>query len=169
VEYAETIPFPATPVPRVWRGNLRVVCAAWGGVLAAAIPGIALDLPALLAVLIGVAVSGVILALPNARWRRADVAIELRDGELRITQGPRTRRIRASGIRRVSVLEPAGGIRQPVGYGPVFGKGLRWTFEVPDPSLGVVRIDRGRDGFDLDVATARPDALVEALAADLGR
>jgi hypothetical protein len=27
----------------------------------------------------------------------------------------------------------------------------------------VVRIDRGRDGLDIDVATARPDELVSAL------
>ena len=98
-----------------------------------------------------------------------DVAIELSDGELRLSQGSRTRRVRVSDIRRVSVLTPAGSDRKPVGYGPVFGKGLRWTFEVPDPALGVVRIDRGRDGLDIDVATARPDALVEALRAACGR
>lgn len=169
MQYAETIPFPAAPVPRVWRGNLRVVLAAWGGVAAGFIPGIGLDLPILLGMLIGVAVAAAILALPNAPSRRADVAIELRDGALRIAQGSRVRQVPVSGIRRVSVLTPAGGVRKPAGYGPVFGRGLRWTFDVPDPALGVVRIDRGRDGFDLDVATARPDALVQALVADLDR
>ena len=97
------------------------------------------------------------------------MAIEVAGGELRLAQGSRVRRVRIADIRRVSILTPVGSDRRPAGYGPVFGKGLRWTFEVPDPALGVVRIDRGRDGFDIDVATARPEALVEALQADLAR
>jgi hypothetical protein len=165
VAYVEHIPFPRDPVPRVWRGNLRVVGAAWGGVLAGFIPGIVLDLPIVAGLAIGLAVAAAILALPPGRSRRADVAIELTGGELRLAQGTRVRRVRVADIRRVSVLIPAGGERKPVGYGPVFGKGLRWTFEVPDPALGVVRIDRGRDGLDIDVATARPEALVQALLA----
>ena len=167
--YAEQIPFPDAPVPRFWRGNLRVAAAAWGGVLAGFIPGIGLDLPIFLGLAIGVGVAAGILAVPNTRFRRADVAIEVADGELRLAQGTHVRRVRLSDIRRVSVLTPAGGERQPVGYGPVFGKGLRWTFEVPDPALGVVRIDRGRDGLDIDVATARPEALVQALQPDPAR
>jgi hypothetical protein len=169
VGYRERIPFPADPQPRFWRGNLRVVAAAWGGVLAGFVPGIALDLPILLGVAIGVAVSATILALPNARSRRADVSIEVGQDELTWAQGPRVRRVRLADIRRVSVLTPAGAERRPVGYGPVFGQGLRWTFEVPDPALGVVRIDRGRDGLDVDVATARPEALVQALRSDRDR
>jgi hypothetical protein len=169
VAYRERIPFPADPQPRFWRGNLRVVAAAWGGVLAGFVPGIALDLPILLGVAIGVAVSATILALPNARSRRADVSIEVSQDELTWAQGPRVRRVRLADIRRVSVLTPAGAERRPVGYGPVFGQGLRWTFEVPDPALGVVRIDRGRDGHDVDVATARPEALVQALRSDRDR
>jgi hypothetical protein len=163
--YAEQIPFPASPQPRFWRGNLQVVAAAWGGVLAGAIIGIGWHLPAVVAVLIGIAVAAAVLAVPMRPSRRADVAIEVSDGELRLSQGSRTRRVRVADIRRVSVLTPTGSDRRPVGYGPVFGNGLRWTFEVPDPALGVVRIDRGRDGLDIDVATARPDALVEALRA----
>jgi hypothetical protein len=169
VAYAEHIPFPDEPVPRFWRGNLRVVAAAWGGVLAGFIPGIGLDLPFVLGLAIGLAVAAGILALPNQRFRREDVAIEVGDGELRLSQGAHIRRVRLSDIRRVSVLTPVGGERRPVGYGPVFGKGLRWTFEVPDPSLGVVRIDRGRDGLDIDVATARPEALVQAIRAGAAR
>jgi hypothetical protein len=169
VAYRERIPFPADPQPRFWRGNLRVVAAAWGGVLAGFVPGIAFDLPILLGVAIGVAVSAAILALPNARSRRADVSIEVSQDELTWAQGPRVRRVRLADIRRVSVLTPAGAERRPVGYGPVFGQGLRWTFEVPDPALGVVRIDRGRDGLDVDVATARPEALVQALRSDRDR
>lgn len=167
--YAEHIPFPDEPVPPFWRGNLRVVAAAWGGVLAGFIPGIGLDLPILLGLAIGLAAAAGILALPNRRFRTADVAIEVADGELRLTQGAHVRRVRLSDIRRVSVLTPAGGERRPVGHGPVFGKGLRWTFDVPDPALGVVRIDRGRGGLDLDVATARPEALVQALQAGAAR
>jgi hypothetical protein len=169
VAYRERIPFPADPQPRFWRGNLRVVAAAWGGVLAGFVPGIAFDLPILLGVAIGVAVSAAILALPNARSRRADVSIEVSQDELTWAQGPRVRRVRLADIRRVSVLTPAGAERRPVGYGPVFGQGLRWTFEVPDSALGVVRIDRGRDGLDVDVATARPEALVQALRSDRDR
>jgi hypothetical protein len=163
VTYVERIPFPVDPEPRAWRGNLRVVAAAWGGVLAGFVPGIALDLPILAGIAIGVAVSAGILAVPNARARRADVAIEVAGGELTWAQGSRVRRVPLAGIRRVSVLTPAGAGRRPAGYGPVFGKGLRWTFDVPDPGLGVVRIDRGRDGLDIDVATARPEALARAL------
>jgi hypothetical protein len=169
VAYRERIPFPAEPQPGYWRGNLRVVTAAWGGVLAAFVPGITLDLPILLGAAIGIAVSAGILALPNARSRREDVSIEVSEDVLTWAQGPRVRRVRLADIRRVSVLTPAGAQRRPVGYGPVFGQGLRWTFEVPDPSLGVVRIDRGRDGLDVDVATARPEALVQALRAHRAR
>jgi len=168
VGYREHIPFPGEPVPRFWRGNLQVVAAAWGGVLAGFIPGIALDLPALLGIAIGVAVGAGILAIPT-RSRRADVSIEVRDGELRLAQGARERRVQVSQIRRVFVLAPVGGTRRTAGWGPVFGRGLRWTFEVPDPALGVVRVDRGRDGFDIDVATARPDALVRALRGEPDR
>ena len=163
VRYVERIAFPAEPVPRFWRGNLHVLAAAWGGVLAGFIPGIALDLPIVAGIAIGVAVAAGVLALPTSRSRRADLAIEVAGGELRLAQGRRQRRVRLSDIRRVSVLTPAGSDRRPAGYGPVFGIGLRWTFDLPDPALGVVRIDRGRDGLDIDVATARPDALVEAL------
>jgi hypothetical protein len=169
VAYRERIPFPADPQPRFWRGNLRVVSAAWGGVLAAFVPGITLDLPILLGAAIGVGVSAGILALPNARSRREEVSIEVSQGELTWAQGPRVRRVRLADIRRVSVLTPAGAERRPVGYGPVFGQGFRWTFEVPDPSLGVVRIDRGRDGLDVDIATARPEALAQALRPDRHR
>jgi hypothetical protein len=169
VTYAERVPFPAEPIPRVWRGNLQVVAAAWGGVLAGFIPGIALDLPIALGIAIGLAVGGGILALPPRPTRRADLSIEVADGELRLVQGSFRRRVLTKNIRRVSVHTPVGGERPIQGWGPVFGRGLRWTLEVPDPALGVVRIDRSRDGFDIDVATARPDELVEALRAQLAR
>jgi hypothetical protein len=163
VPYVERITFPAEPAPRFWRGNLQVVAAAWGGVLAGFVPGIALDLPVLAGIAIGLAAAAAVLALPMRRSRRADITVEVADGELRLAQGSRERRVRLADIRRVSVLTPVGADRRPVGYGPVFGNGLRWTFDVPDPALGVVRIDRGRDGLDIDVATARPDDLVSAL------
>ncbi|MDX6565233.1 MAG: hypothetical protein QOE10_895 [Gaiellales bacterium] len=163
VRYVERIAFPAEPEPRFWRGNLQVVAAAWGGVLAGFIPGIALDLPILAGIAIGLATGAGVLALPTGRSRRADIAIEVTGGELRLTQGSRQRRVRLADIRRVSVLAPVGADRRPVGYGLVFGNGLRFTFDVPDAALGVVRIDRGRDGLDIDVATARPDELVSAL------
>jgi hypothetical protein len=161
--YHERIPFPDAPQPRVWRGPLRVVLAAWGGALAGFIPGIALDLEPFLAIGIGIAVAALLLAIPVAHWRRDDVEIEVADGELRLLQGPRRRRVPLDDIRRVLVRTQAGEGRTPVGHGPVFGRGFRWTFEVPDPALGVVRIDRGRGGLDLDVASARPDELVRAL------
>jgi hypothetical protein len=168
-QYAEQIAFPAVPEPRFWRGNLQVVAAAWGGVLAGFVPGIALDLPILLGIVIGLAAGAAILAVPFRPSRRAPLAIEVAGGELRVTQGSFSHRVPASEIRRVSVLHPTGGERPIAGYGPVFGRGLRWTFEVPDPTLGVVRVDRGRGGLDLDVATARPDALVQALRAESAR
>jgi hypothetical protein len=167
--YAERIPFPAEPQPPFWRGNLQVAAAAWGGVLAGFVPGIALDLPIVLGILIGVGVGLGILALPLGRPRRAELAIEVADGELRLAQGRHERRVRLADIRRVSVRAPVGSDRKVAGYGPVFGRGLRWTFEVPDPALGVVRIDRGRDGIDIDVATAHPDGLVDALRSELDR
>jgi hypothetical protein len=169
VRYVERIPFPAQPVPRFWRGNLQVVAAAWGGVLAGFVPGIALDLPIVVGSAIGLVVAAVVIALPTSRSRRADLAIEIGDGELRLAQGSRRRRVPLCDIRRVSVLTPVGTDRRPAGHGPVFGIGLRWTFDVPDPELGLVRIDRGRDGLDIDVATTRPDALVEALGGASGR
>ncbi|HEY1478504.1 MAG TPA: hypothetical protein VGF46_00655 [Gaiellales bacterium] len=161
--YHERIAFPDAPQPRFWRGPVRVVMAAWGGALAGFIPGIALDLEPFLGAAIGLGVAALLLAIPVARWRRDDVQIEVADGELRLLQGPRSRRVPLEDIRRVGVRTPAGEGRRPVGYGPVFGRGFRWTFEVPDPALGVVRIDRGRGGLDLDVASARPDELVRAL------
>jgi hypothetical protein len=162
--YSEHIPFPDAPEPRFWRGPVRVVLAAWGGVLAGFIPGIALDLPVLLGIAIGVVVAAGVLAVPLSRVRRADVDIEVRDGELRLVQGTRVRTVTLSDVRRATVHVAAEAGRKPAGYGAVFGRGLRWTWEVPDPSLGVVRIDRGRGGLDIDVATARPDELVRALA-----
>jgi hypothetical protein len=163
MDYVERIPFPVAPQPRFWRGNLRVVAAVWGGMLAGFAPGIALDLPIALGIAIGVAVAVGVLAVPVRRSHRAEAAIEVADGELRLTQGSWVRRVRVADMRRVFVLTPVGTDRPIAGYGPVFGRGLRWTFEVPDPALGVVRIDRGRDGLDIDVATARPDDLVQAL------
>jgi hypothetical protein len=143
--------------------------AAWGGALAGFVPGIALDLPVLLGIALGVVVAAGVLAVPVSRSRRADVEIEVRDGELRLLQGTRTRTVPLADVRRATVHVPAEAGRKPVGYGAVFGKGLRWTWEVPDPSLGVVRIDRGRGGFDIDVATARPDELVRALGTPVER
>ena len=163
--YAERIPFPARPEPRFWRGNLQVVAAAWGGVLAGFVPGIALDLPVVAGILLGAGVGAGILAIPLGRSRRAELSIEVRDGELRLAQGTHERRVGLAQIRHAGVLVAPGSERRVAGYGPVFGRGLRWTFEVPDPALGVVRIDRGRDGMDIDVATAHPDALVDALLA----
>lgn len=163
VAYFERIPFPAEPKPRFWRGNLRVVVATWGGVAAGFVPGITLHLSILLGTVMGMAAACGVLALPNRRHRREDVAIEVSGDELTLSQGSRTRRVLLSNIRRAAVLTPTGTERRPVGYGWVFGQGLRWTLEVPDPALGVVRIDRSRDGFDIDVATARPEALVRAL------
>ena len=142
---------------------MRVVAAVWAGVLAGFVPGIGLDLPVLLGITIGVAVAAALLALPVSSSRRAPVDIEVRDGELRLAQGARTRTVPLSDVRRATVHVPAEAGRKTVGYGPVFGSGLRWTWEVPDPNLGVVRIDRGRGGLDIDVATAHPDELARAL------
>jgi hypothetical protein len=169
VTYSERVPFPAEPASRFWRGNLQVVAAAWGGVLAGFLPGIALDLPIALGIAIGIAAGAGILALPSGRSRRADLSIEVAEGELRLAQGRFRRHVQTANIRRVSVLSPAGGERHVAGWGPVFGRGLRWTLDVPDPALGVVRIDRSRDGLDIDVATARPDELVQALRHQLAR
>lgn len=166
--FTERVPFPDEPRPRFWRGNLQVAAAVWGGVLSGFVPGIALDLPIVLGSLIGVGAAACILALPLGRSRRAELAIDVADGELRLAQGRYARRVRITDIRRVSVRSPVGAERKVAGWGLVFGRGLRWTFEVPDPALGVVRIDRGRDGLDIDVATARPDELVQALHHRLG-
>jgi hypothetical protein len=169
VTYAERVPFPAQPAPRFWRGNLQVVAAAWGGVLAGFVPGVALDLPIPLGIAIGLAAGAGILALPPDRSRRAELSIEVAEGELRLVQGRFRRHVQTANIRRVSVLAPAGGERRVAGWGPVFGRGLRWTLDVPDPALGIVRIDRSGDGLDIDVATARPDELVQALRNQLAR
>jgi hypothetical protein len=166
VSYVERIPFPDDPVPRRWRGPVRVVLAAWSGVLSGAIIGISSHLPALVSIGIGMAVAATVLAIPLSPRRRAEIEIEVSDGELRWAQGGRTRRVALSDIRRVSVRTEAGKDRRPTGYGPVFGRGLRWTWDVPDPGLGVVRIDRGRGGLDVDVATARPGELARALHTD---
>ena len=137
--------------------------------LAGFVPGVALDLPIALGIAIGIAAGAGILALPPGRSRRAELSIELAGGELLLVQGRFRRHVQTANIRRVSVLAPAGGERRVAGWGPVFGRGLRWTLDVPDPALGVVRIDRSRDGLDIDVATARPDELVQALRNQLAR
>jgi hypothetical protein len=163
--YREQVAFPAAPSPRWWRGPVRVALAAWCGVLAGAIIGIVWHLPGVAGVLIGHAAAGAVLAVPLPAYRQAPLELAVADGELRLAQGRRTTRVPVSDIRRSRVLVEAGAGRRPVGYGPVFGRGLRWVWEIPDPALGVVRIDRGRGGLDLDVATAAPDALVDALRA----
>jgi hypothetical protein len=161
--YSERIPFPAEPTPRFWRGPVRIVLAAWGAALSGFILGIGLDLPPLAGIAIAVAVAGTVLAPPLSRARRSEVRIEVDEEELRWSQGGRPRRVALSDIRRVSVRARTGEGRKPEGYGPVFGRGFRWTWDVPDPALGLVRIDRGRGGLDVDIATARPDELVRAL------
>jgi hypothetical protein len=169
VAFVEHIPFPDTPEPRFWRGPLRIVVAAWGGALAGFVPGIALDLPIALGLAIGVAVAAILLALPQAPSRRAALEIRVADGALQLLQGRRTHLVPLSDVRRATVRSAADGERRPAGYGAVFGRGLRWTFDMPDPRLGLVRIDRGRGGLDLDVATARPDELVGALRPETSR
>jgi hypothetical protein len=144
---------------------VRVAAAAWSGVLAGGIVGIHWHLAGVVGVLLGVAVAGVVLAVPLQRYRSEPLELTVADGALRLAQGRRTTRVPVSDMRRTHVLVEAGAGRKPVGYGPVFGRGLRWVWEVPDPALGVVRIDRGRGGLDLDVATAAPAALVDALRA----
>ena len=80
---------------------MRVVAAAWAGVLAGFVPGIALDLPVPLGIAIGVAV-----AAADPRAARVALAarrrstIEVRDGELRLAQGARTRTRAARGRPR---------------------------------------------------------------------
>jgi hypothetical protein len=163
--YREQVPFPAAPSPRWWRGPVRVALAAWCGVLAGAVIGIHWHLNGVVGVLIGLAVAGAVLALPLPGYRRAPLELAVAGGELRLAQGRRSGQVPVSDIRRTRVLVEAGAGRRPVGYGPVFGRGLRWVWEIPDPALGVVRIDRGRGGLDLDVVTAAPDALIDALRA----
>jgi hypothetical protein len=163
--YTEQVAFPASPSPRWWRGPVRVAAAAWSGVLAGAIIGIHWHLAGVVGVLLGLAVAAAVLAVPLQRYRSEPLELAVAGGELRLAQGRRTARVPVADIRRTHVLIAAGAGRKPVGYGPVFGRGLRWVWEIPDPALGVVRIDRGRGGLDLDVATASPHALVDALRA----
>jgi hypothetical protein len=167
--YAERVPFPDTPSPRFWRGPVRIYLAAWGGALAGFGPGIALDLPIAAGIAIGLGVAGLVLALPQAPSRHADLEISVADGELTLVQGRRTHRVPLADVRRAGVRTAADAARRPTGYGAVFGRGLRWTFDIPDPSLGLVRIDRGRGGLDLDIVSARPDELVGALQGESAR
>jgi hypothetical protein len=161
--YLEHVGFPAAPAPRVWRGPVRIAAAAWSGVLAGAIIGIGVHLNAFIGIAIGIAAAAVVLLPPLPGWRRAELELEVAAGALRLSQGRRRSDVPLDDIRRAHVLVAAGSGRRPVGWGPVFGRGLRWTWEMPDPALGVVRIDRGRGGLDLDVVTAHPDDLVRAL------
>jgi hypothetical protein len=142
---------------------VRIAAAAWCGVLAGAILGIGFHLNAFVGIAIGVVAAAAVLAKPLPRSRREELELEVADGELRLSQGARRSQVPLADIRRVRVLTAVGTARRPVGWGPVFGRGLRWTWEMPDPALGVVRIDRGRGGLDLDVVTAHPDDLVRAL------
>ena len=161
--YLEHVGFPASPAPRVWRGPIRIAAAAWTGVLAGAILGIGFHLNAFVGIAIGLAAAVLVLAPPLSAWRRHELELEVADGALKLSQGARRHEVPLTDIRRARVLTAAGTGRRPVGWGPVFGRGLRWTWEMPDPALGVVRIDRGRGGLDLDVVTAHPDDLVRAL------
>ncbi len=171
VDYAETHPVSGASRCRAsGAATCRVVAAAWGGVLAGFIPGIGLDLPILLGV------------LDRGRGRgrdpgRAERALATRGRGDRAARRCAPAHTGPARAPDAALGHPPrlGARRLPAASGSPWGtalssaRGLRWTFEVPDPALGVVRIDRGRDGFDIDVATARPDALVEALRADLDR
>jgi hypothetical protein len=150
---------------RLWRPPSRIVLAAWTGVLALALSSFALSLPSPLAWAVGIVLGGAVFAYPLPADRRAPIEIAVEPGIVVVEQGSRRMRIPLQSVRSARVLVPAGEPRHTHGWGLSWGHAGRRVWDLPKPGLGVVRIERDHRSLDVDIASERPDRLVDAIHA----
>jgi hypothetical protein len=155
---------PVSASARLWRPPSRIALAAWGGLVAGVIAAFYVDLPAVAAWIVGIAVAAVVYGWPLSSTRRAPIVVTVEPDALVVRQASKTTRVPLSSVRRARVLVAAGERRHLHGWGLSWGHAGRRVWDLPVSGLGMVRVERDHRGLDVDVASARPDALVAALA-----
>jgi hypothetical protein len=152
-------------VHRLWRPPSRIVLAAWTGALGVALSAFVLSAPTPLAWAIGVALGVGVFGYPLPADRRAPIEIAVEPGLVLVRQGARTMRIPLQSVRSARVLVPAGGRRHTHGWGLSWGHAGRRVWDLPEPALGVVRLERDHRSLDVDIASEAPERLVDAIHA----
>jgi hypothetical protein len=152
-------------VHRLWRPPSRVVLAAWAGVLTLAFSAFVLSAPTVLAWAVGVVVGAALYGYPLPADRRSPIVIAVEPGLVVVEQGSRSMRIPLESVRSAQVLVPAGVKRHTHGWGLSWGHAGRRVWDLPAPGLGVVRLERDHRSLDVDIASERPQELVDAIHA----
>jgi hypothetical protein len=152
-------------VQRAWRPPSRIALAAWSGLLVGLVAAFVLSAPTALSWLCGIVVGGGVYAFPLASRRRAPLVLSVEPGELRVAQGDRTMHVPLDTVRSARVLVAAGTPRHTHGWGLSWGHAGRRVWDLPVHGLGVVRLERDHRSLDVDIASAHPDRLVDAIHA----
>jgi hypothetical protein len=149
---------------RLWRPPSRIFVAAWSLVIVVVVCAFVLGWPTPVDWILAVAVAVLIYGWPLARRRSQPIVVTVDPRELVVRQADRSTHVPLSTVRRARVLHPAGPKRSLQGWGLSWGHAGRRVWDLPVDGLGMVRVERDHRGLDLDVASAHPEALVEALA-----
>ncbi len=149
---------------RLWRPASRVFAAAWTLVIVTVVCAFVIGLPTIVDWILGIGAALLVFGWPLAPRRSQPIVVTVDPDDLVVAQAERSTRVPLSTVRRARVLHPAGQKRSLQGWGLSWGHAGRRVWDLPVDGLGMVRIERDHRGLDLDVASARPEALVEALA-----
>jgi hypothetical protein len=150
---------------RMWRPPSRIFAAAWTLVIVTVVCAFVIGLPTIVDWIVGVAAALLVYGWPLASRRSQPIVVTVDPQQLVVSQADRSTRVPLSTVRRARVLHPAGERRNLHGWGLSWGHAGRRVWDLPVDGLGMVRVERDHRGLDVDVASARPEALVEALAA----
>jgi hypothetical protein len=148
---------------RMWRPPSRIFAAAWTLVIVVVVCAFVIGLPTIVDWIVGIAAALLVYGWPLARRRSQPIVVTVDPDELVVAQADRSTRVPLSTVRRARVLHPAGEKRHLQGWGLSWGHAGRRVWDLPAEGLGMVRVERDHRGLDVDVASARPEALVEAL------
>jgi hypothetical protein len=149
---------------RMWRPPSRIFAAAWTLVIVTVVCAFLLGWPTIVDWILGIAAALVVYGWPLAPRRSQPIVVTVDPDELVVAQADRSTRVPLTTVRRARVLHPAGQKRNLQGWGLSWGHVGRRVWDLPVDGLGMVRVERDHRGLDVDVASARPEALVEALA-----
>jgi hypothetical protein len=150
---------------RLWRPPSRIFAAAWTLVIVVVICAFVIGIKwTIVDWIVGVAAALLVYGWPLAARRSQPIVVTVDPEELVVAQADRSTRVPLSTVRRARVLHPAGQKRSLQGWGLSWGHAGRRVWDLPVDGLGMVRVERDHRGLDVDVASARPEALVEALA-----
>jgi hypothetical protein len=152
------------PTARLWRPPSRIFAAAWTLVIVVVVCAFVIGLPTIVDWIVGVAAALLVYGWPLAARRSQPIVVTVDPDELVVAQADRSTHVKLSTVRRARVLHPAGQKRNLQGWGLSWGHAGRRVWDLPVDGLGMVRVERDHRGLDVDVASARPEALVEALA-----